>query len=219
MCRRRVQENSDNQATCSEKKCSQLRRVDGALAKIADPGGTLIVAFASHFLSFRHAGYFLPQFLTVEYPEVALPDGTRVFAMRGRDTSLLPSLPAVAWKRFVFYPLRQGDPSYQKYFESVGSKLPQEGSASSMPTESSSSQAPSPAWVGISRKPLPRYPASSVYLVFQLKPALYTTVHTWVEGRGHKGLNSDICLRRRVWTTNCSPPAVELPYALRCLVA
>jgi Protein O-mannosyl-transferase TMEM260-like len=103
---------------------SQLRRVDGALAKIADPGGTLIVAFDSHFLGFRHAGYFLPQYLTVEYPEVALLDGTRVFAMRGRDTSLLPRLPAVASERFVFYPLPQGDPSYQKYLKSVESKLP-----------------------------------------------------------------------------------------------
>src|SRR5438309_6302658 len=66
-----------------------------------------------------------------------------------------------------------------------------------MPTESSSSQAPSPAWAGFSRKQHQGYPASSVYLAFQFKLALYTTVHTWVEGRGHKGLNSDICLHRR----------------------
>jgi hypothetical protein len=103
---------------------SQLRRVDEALAKIADPGGTLIVAFDSHFLGFRHAGYYLPQYLTVEYPEVALPDGTRVFTMHRRDTSLLPSLPTVASQRFVFYPLPQGDLSYQKYLEGVRSKLP-----------------------------------------------------------------------------------------------
>jgi hypothetical protein len=44
--------------------------------------------------------------------------------MHGRDTSLLPSLAAVVSERFVFYPLPQGDPSYQKYLESVGSKLP-----------------------------------------------------------------------------------------------
>jgi hypothetical protein len=103
---------------------SQLRKVDRALAKIADPRSTLIVAFDSHFLGFRHAGYSLPQYLTVEYPEVALPDGTRAFAMHGRETSLLPSLPAVAFERFVFFPLPQGDSSYRKYLEGVESRLP-----------------------------------------------------------------------------------------------
>jgi hypothetical protein len=196
-----------------------LREVDGALAKVADPGGTLIVAFDSHFLGFRHAGYSLPQFLTVECPEVALPDGTRVFAMRGRDTSLLPSLPAVASERFVFYPLPQGDPSYQKDLESVESKLPPGGISVVHADGVEFVTGPVSCLGWLCRKQLPRYPASSVYPVFQLKPALYTTVHTWVEGRGHKGLNSDICLRRRVWTTNCSLPAVETPYALRRLVA
>jgi hypothetical protein len=103
---------------------SQLSKVDGALTKIADPGSTLIVAFDSHFLGFRHAGYSLPQYLTVEYPEVALPDGSRAFAMHGRDTSLLQSLPAVAFTRFVFFPLPEGDSSYRNYLESVESKLP-----------------------------------------------------------------------------------------------
>jgi hypothetical protein len=65
----------------------------------------------------------LPQYLTVAYLEVALLDETRAFAMRGRDTSLLPSLSGVTSERFVFYPLPQGDPSYQKYLESVESKL------------------------------------------------------------------------------------------------
>jgi hypothetical protein len=103
---------------------SQLRRVDRALEEIADPGSTLVVAFDSHFLGFRHAGYSLPQYQTVEYPEVALPDGTRAFAMHGRDTSLLPSLPTVAFERFVFFPLPQDDSSYRKYLEGVESKLP-----------------------------------------------------------------------------------------------
>jgi hypothetical protein len=103
---------------------AQLRRVDGALTKIADPGSTLIVAFDSHFLGFRHAGYSLPQYLTVEYPEVALSDGTRAFAMHDRNTSLLPRLPAMSSKRFVFFPLPQGDSTYQKYLEGVESKLP-----------------------------------------------------------------------------------------------
>jgi hypothetical protein len=103
---------------------SQLRTVDGALAKIADPKDTLIVAFDSHFLGFRHAGYSLPQYMTVEYPEVPQHDGIRVFAMRGRDTSLLPNMRAVASERFIFYPLPQDGAGYRKYLESVESKLP-----------------------------------------------------------------------------------------------
>jgi hypothetical protein len=79
---------------------SQLRTVDGALAKIADPEDTLIVAFDPHFLGFRHAGYSLPQYLTVEYPEVPQHDGVRVFAMRGRDTSLLPNMRAASSPSF-----------------------------------------------------------------------------------------------------------------------
>jgi hypothetical protein len=67
----------------------------------------------------------LPQYLIVEYLEVALLDETRAFAISGRDTSLLPSLSGVTSQRFVFYPLPQGDPSYRKYLESVESKLPQ----------------------------------------------------------------------------------------------
>jgi hypothetical protein len=110
-------------------------------------------------------------------------------------------------------------PAIRSIWRVLGPSCPQERSESSVPTESSSSQAPSPAWVGSSRKQLPQYPASSVYPVFQLKPALYTTVNTWVEGRGHKGLNSDICLHRWVWTTNCSLPGLEPSYALRRLVA
>jgi 4-amino-4-deoxy-L-arabinose transferase-like glycosyltransferase len=106
---------------------SQLCRVNGAMAKVAAPGSTLIVAFDSHFLGFRHAGYSLPQYLTVEYPEVVQHDGTRVFVMRGRNTSLLSSLPTVAYERFIFYPLPQNDPSYQKYLESVEAKLPPAG--------------------------------------------------------------------------------------------
>ena len=93
-------------------------------AKVADPDNTLIVAFDSHSLGFRHAGYSLPQYLTLEYPEVALPDGTRVFAMQGRNTSLLPNLPAGAGRRFVFFPLPPGDPESQQYLKDVESKLP-----------------------------------------------------------------------------------------------
>ena len=64
------------------------------------------------------------KYLTVEYPEVPQHDGIRVFAMRGRDTALLPNMRAVASERFIFYPLPQDGAGYRKYLESVESKLP-----------------------------------------------------------------------------------------------
>jgi hypothetical protein len=60
----------------------------------------------------------------MEYPEVALPNGTRAFAMQGRNTSLLSDLPAGATRRFVFFPLPSGDPESQQYLKTVESKLP-----------------------------------------------------------------------------------------------
>lgn len=78
---------------------------------------------------------------------------------------------------------------------------------------------PASSWLGFSRKQLPRYPASSVYPVFQLKPALYTTVHTEAEGRGHKGLNSDIRLHRRRLDGELLLSVAEPLYAFHRLVA
>src|SRR5262249_35485403 len=43
----------------------ELRDVRAALPRIASPGETLIVGFDSHFLGYRHAGYYLPDYSTV----------------------------------------------------------------------------------------------------------------------------------------------------------
>ena len=103
---------------------AQLRHVDETLAQVAKPDNALIVAFDSHFLGFRHAGYFLPQYQVIEYPEVSLQEGTRIFAMHGQQTSLLSGLPPIAADRFIFFPLPQDDSRYPKYLESVKARLP-----------------------------------------------------------------------------------------------
>jgi hypothetical protein len=41
----------------------------------------MIAGFDSHFLGYRHAGYYLPDYVVVQYPEVKLSSGTRAFAM------------------------------------------------------------------------------------------------------------------------------------------
>ena len=46
------------------------------------------MSFDSHFLGHRHAGYYLPDYETVQFPAVRLAPGLRAFEMRNRDTRL-----------------------------------------------------------------------------------------------------------------------------------
>jgi hypothetical protein len=104
-----------------------LETVRTALPQVAPPQGTLLIGFDSHFLGYRHAGYYLPGYSTVEYPEVRLREGVRVFAMHCRDTQLLATLPVVSYSRFVLFPLPAGSASYRDYVEKVERKLPKAG--------------------------------------------------------------------------------------------
>jgi hypothetical protein len=88
-----------------------------------NPETTLIVGFDSHFLGYRHAGYYLPRFVTVQYPEVAYPGGKRVFAMHDRNTEVVRHLPSERFEQFVFFPL-PGDREDAAYLDAVISKLP-----------------------------------------------------------------------------------------------
>ena len=97
----------------------QLEGIRAVFPQLGTADDTLIVGFDSHFLGYRHAGYYLPGYLTVEYPEVKLGEGTRVFAMRHRDTRLYAELPLASCRRFVFFPLPGGDASYQQYLADV----------------------------------------------------------------------------------------------------
>ncbi|MCU1291311.1 MAG: hypothetical protein JWP08_161, partial [Bryobacterales bacterium] len=84
---------------------------------------TVILSFDSHFNGFRHAGYYLPDYLTVEYPEAHLKEGPRIFSMYERDTRLVTALPATPYTRFVMFPLPDGN-SYKEYIQNVIEKLP-----------------------------------------------------------------------------------------------
>ena len=100
-----------------------LDRAKDAVAKLGSPQDTLILGVDSHFNGFRHAGYYLPDYLTVEYPEVRLQEGPRVFTMYQRDTQLVVHLPAGPYRRFIFFPLPDGD-AYRDYMHKVTDKLP-----------------------------------------------------------------------------------------------
>src|ERR1035437_3592115 len=103
---------------------AQLGAVCAALPQVAPAAGTLIIGFDSHFLGYRHAGYYLPDYATVEYPEERLREGIRVFAMHRRNTRLLAALPTGSYSRFVLFPLPDGSASYRDYLEKVRRKVP-----------------------------------------------------------------------------------------------
>jgi len=106
---------------------AQLEGIRTTLPHLGAADKILIIGFDSHFLGYRHAGYYLPHYLTVEYPEVKLGEGTRVFAMYQQNTRLLLDVPASPYSRFVFFPLPRGDTSYEKYFAKVKTTLPDGG--------------------------------------------------------------------------------------------
>jgi hypothetical protein len=103
---------------------SELQSTEAAVPQLGAPSDLLIVSFDNHFLGYRHAGYYLPDYLTIEYPEANLKQGPRIFAMKNRDSFLLPELPAGPYTRFVLFPLPNGDAEYAKYAQKIQKLLP-----------------------------------------------------------------------------------------------
>ena len=103
---------------------TELESIIGVLPRIASPRDTMIVGFDSHFLGYRHAGYYLPDYLTVQFPEVPLAAGTRVFAMQDRNTRLESAIPAAPIRNFVIFPLPLGDREYRDYMALVRKRFP-----------------------------------------------------------------------------------------------
>jgi hypothetical protein len=103
---------------------AELQAVDSALPQVGSPDKLLIVSVDNHLLGYRHAGYYMPQYQTIEYPAANLVEGPRIFAMEGGQSSLLTELPSGGFTRFVFYPLPNGDPAYVEYMATVTKLLP-----------------------------------------------------------------------------------------------
>ena len=103
---------------------AELRRILNSLPQVASPKDTLIVGFDSHFLGYRHAGYYLPDYLVAQFPEVALASGTGVFVMQHRDTRVLGKLPVRSFKYFLLFPLPRDGREYQDYMAAVLARFP-----------------------------------------------------------------------------------------------
>ena len=102
----------------------ELDAIRIALPQVGSPSDTLIIGFDAHFLGYRHAGYYLPSYYVFEYPQVNLLEGTRIFSMSQRNTSLLAALPAGTYSKFIFFPLPAEGDSYRKYLQKVEEQVP-----------------------------------------------------------------------------------------------
>lgn len=102
----------------------ELAQVQEAMPTVGSPDKLLVVSFDNHFLGYRHAGYYLPDYMEIEYPEANLLEGKRIFAMHQRNSFLLSSLPSGGYSRFVLCPLPNGDAGYVEYVAKVKALLP-----------------------------------------------------------------------------------------------
>jgi hypothetical protein len=103
---------------------TELKDIIAILPQLASPEETMIVGFDSHFLGYRHAGYYLPDYLTVQFPAVQLAAGTRVFTMNHRNTKLESSLSGSPMRSFILFPLPCGDSEYSDYLAQVLKRFP-----------------------------------------------------------------------------------------------
>lgn len=103
---------------------TEIEVLKSTVPQIAKPERTLIIGFDSHFLGFRHAGYYLPSFSVPEYPEVKTGSGKGIFVMHGRDTSLVKSLGPKSQTEFMFFPLPSDEQAYATYLAKVEAKFP-----------------------------------------------------------------------------------------------
>jgi len=94
------------------------------LTAVGETDQTVIVGFDSHFLGYRHAGYYLPEYLTLLYPEVPLASTTGIFAMRHQDTRLVSRLQIGAFQNFLLFPLPSSDNEYLAYMQKVRARFP-----------------------------------------------------------------------------------------------
>ena len=89
---------------CGDSKLNS-KAFRGASSGCGSAEDTLIVGFDSHFLGYRHAGYYLPGYFTMEYPEVKLREGTGSSPCTSVKPACSPALPAGGPSKFVLFPL------------------------------------------------------------------------------------------------------------------
>jgi hypothetical protein len=94
-----------------------------AIEQLAQPRETLIVGFDAHFQGYRHAGFYLPAYWTLQFPEVPLAPATGVFAMHNRQTELVNLVSVGSFRDFVVFPLPTSDREYSAYMKGIRARF------------------------------------------------------------------------------------------------
>jgi hypothetical protein len=104
---------------------ASMRGIRHAVPGIASPEHTLIVGFDSHFLGYRHAGYYLPQYVTVLFPKLPTAGGRHIAMMQNRDTHLIDRVDTARFTNFLLFPLPSDERAYVEYATKIKAMFPQ----------------------------------------------------------------------------------------------
>jgi len=102
----------------------QLAAVVATVQQITHPQQTLLVGFDSHFQGYRHAGFYLPDYLTIQFPEIPLGSVTGVFAMQNHQTTLASQIDIGSFRDFIMFPLPPSEKEYEDYMKRVRARFP-----------------------------------------------------------------------------------------------
>ncbi|HEY3838980.1 MAG TPA: DUF2723 domain-containing protein [Bryobacteraceae bacterium] len=102
---------------------SQLVAYNAAVRRVGSPETTMLIGFDSHFLGYRHAAYYLPEYLTVQFPVVKMGSRVGVFAARDRHTRFLEGLSRSQFKQFILLPLPREE-GYLTYLRGIYRRFP-----------------------------------------------------------------------------------------------
>ena len=102
----------------------QLAAVVASVQQISHPQQTLLIGFDSHFQGYRHAGFYLPDYLTIQFPEVPLESATGVFAMQNRQTKVERQMAVGSFRDFILFPLPLSEKEYVDYINRIRARFP-----------------------------------------------------------------------------------------------
>ena len=102
----------------------QLAAVVASVQQISQPQQTLLIGFDSHFQGYRHAGFYLPEYLTIQFPEVPLGSTTGAFAMQNRQTTLASHIAVGSFRDFILFPLPPSEKEYADYMNRIRARFP-----------------------------------------------------------------------------------------------
>ncbi len=108
---------------CSHRSVTKFEKelvgITSSIRKIARPRECVILGFDAHFLGFRHAAYYLPEFLTLVVPR---PASRILFSAQYRSTSLVKQAPLDRFPKFLVF-LHPAKQQYQKYLDQLRPRL------------------------------------------------------------------------------------------------